>query len=136
MKFVSALFAAAIALAGSSAFAQAKDVFACQVPVQNGSVQVTLNLSAYFETSQDFVVVDVNDKGTAFQMFNELKPGELNASIQQGEVGFLLAEANVGEDAGVLRNAGFIMLSKGQNGGFEGLLSARGNIYPLACTLK
>lgn len=135
MKLVSVLFTAAIALAGTSAFAQSKEVLGCQVPNQGGASQVSLNMSVYLDSSQDFVVVDVNDKGTTFQMFNQLQAGELANAVQAGQIGFLLAEEGVGQDAGVLRNAGFIILSKNQTG-FEGFLSAKGNIYPLECVLK
>lgn len=135
MKIIFVLFTAAIAFTGASAFAQGREVLDCKVPVQTGVSSVLLKVSVYNETSQDFVVLDVTDTGGAFQMFAQMKPGEFAAAIQRGELGALVVEENVSQDAGVIRNAGLIMLSQSGTG-FEGLLSAHGNLYPLACVVK
>ena len=139
MKFV---FAVAAMLFASTSFAQSeqpqqpatgpKAVFSCIVASEGAEAQVAANITLVEDQSADFVVIQVSDKGTNFQMFAQLGKGELAAAIAAGGITNLMADENVGVDGGVIRNAGVLAL--GNNGtGWSGFLAGHGNVYPLTC---
>lgn len=130
-------------LVAGSAFAQAqadsssaKHLFACSIANGTEAPAVNLSLSLIQDADADFLVVDVNDKGTEFRMFAQGSKGEVESGITQGALVFLLFEESLEQDAGVVRNAGLIVLQKADATSFSGLLSARGNLYPLTCAMN
>jgi hypothetical protein len=113
-----------------------RDVMACIVPVQNGPSQVSMMVRVSTDNNGDFVVVSVNDRGLAYNLFSQLDRGEVASSITEGRLGILLLEETFRQDSGVIRNAGFAIISKGENNQFSGFVSAKSNIYPVNCTLR
>lgn len=137
---VGSLLAAALLVIGSSAFAagEPKEVLACSVAAADGAqAQVTLTVGVVADAAADFMVLNIDDKGTAFRMFAQMEKGEMEQSLASGSLVSLLFEDGMQQDAGVIRNAGLIVVQRGATPeAFSGLLSARGNLYPLTCVLK
>lgn len=138
LVLAAALFAAAPVLADNAttpAPSAAKEVLTCTVQSSTGSPQVSLNVSVQSDTSADFIVVGLNDKGTVSRLFTQADKDTVSKGMAAGSLGFLLLEENFTSENGVIRNAGFAIFTKGENG-YTGLLSAKGNLYPLTCTAK
>ncbi|MBX2988516.1 MAG: hypothetical protein KF802_11530 [Bdellovibrionaceae bacterium] len=138
-SFLFAFVAVAALLVNAPAVAKAadvKEVMTCTVPNGNAASQVSASIVLQAEASADYVIVNVNDKGQNFRLFTQTDKGDVAQSIEKGSLGFLLLQENFTQDAGVIRNAGFLVISKRDTGAFEGLMGARSNIYPLTCTLK
>lgn len=124
------IFAVAL-LAGFSASAAQVPAFKCQVDGKTPTVVVTVSVSD--NESVDFVTVDVNDKGTT-TLFMQMEKGSFAQGVAAGSVTTLvLGEQFSQGDDGVIRDAGIMALGL-DNGAWGGLLSAKGNIYPLTCT--
>lgn len=142
MKFASTLIAAALSFVALNATAQnqpgssGQEILACSVPVQNAASEVSMTVTLMGDLSADFVLFNVNDKGTTFRLFTQTTKGTVANGLSQGSLAFLVLEENFASDAGVIRNSGFLALNKKDDGTFGGLLSARGNIYPLSCQTR
>lgn len=113
--------------------ASQKDVLSCMVANSGGQPQVSLIVSVHYDTSADFVIVSVSDKGQVYRMFTQMNKGEVDANLAQGSLALVLLDDTFSQDAGVIRNAGLAVVNQGANGGFSGLLIAHSNIYPLTC---
>lgn len=125
-----AIFALAL-LAGFSANAAQVPAFKCMVPAKTSTV--TVNVAVSDSESVDFVTIDVNDKTTT-NLFMQLEKGSFQKQIDTGSLTTLaLGDQFQQGDDGVIRDAGILALGL-ENGKWSGLLSAKGNVYPLECT--
>ena len=121
----------ALVLFSASASMAATTTLNCTVPADKVAVTMTIELSP--ETSVDFVTMTlVEPKGTS-QFFAQLDPGEIDNQLKQGYLQMLAMTEQTGQINGVIVNTGFLALGKEANGSMTGFLSAKGNIYPLAC---
>lgn len=124
------VFALAL-LAGFSAHAAQVPAFKCSVPAKTSTV--TVNIAVSDNESVDFVTIDVNDKTTA-NLFMQLEKGSFQKQVDAGQLTTLaLGDQFQQGDDGVIRDAGVLALSL-DAGKWSGLLSAKGNVYPLDCT--
>jgi hypothetical protein len=130
------LVAAILTNASAAHAQQSREVLDCTVPVQNGQPTVSLTLSISYESASDFVVVTLNEAGQTTSLFTQMGKGEFDSSLAAGQLGFLLLEEGFSQESGVIRNAGFFLAAKGETGEITGFLSAKGNVYPLACNLR
>lgn len=120
-----------VLLAGVSASAAQVPAFKCTV--EGKTPTVVINVSVSKDESIDFVQVDVNDKGLS-TLFMQMEKGAFEAGVTAGSVTTLvLGEQFSQGDDGVIRDAGIMALGL-EKGAWGGLLSAKGNIYPLSCT--
>lgn len=120
---------AALLLVGSSAMANTS-VLKCIVPESH---TVSLNIELEDDQSVDFVTVQLNEQNNQTVFFSQMDKGSVDAQIKSGFINLLaLTEKSTQED-GVIKNTGFLGLSKEANGTFSGFLAANGNIYPLSC---
>lgn len=123
---------ASLALAADPA-PTSKDILACTVADGAAQPQVSVLVTVHFDASADFVIASINDKGQTFRMFTQAGKGEVEASLAQGSVVFMLLDENFSQDAGVIRNSGVMVVNAGNDGSLSGLLVAHSNIYPLTC---
>lgn len=125
-----AIFALAL-LAGISANAAQVPAFKCMVPAKTSTV--TVNVAVSDSESVDFVTIDVNDNTTT-NLFMQLEKGSFQKQVDAGGLTTLaLGDQFQQGDDGVIRDAGILALGL-DNGKWSGLLSAKGNVYPLQCT--
>lgn len=116
--------------------AQAATVLECVVPNENAAPAVTLTVDVQEESSADFLTLNLNDGADSGVLFTQLEKGDVKAGLDAGQLGTLVLEEDFGVDNGVIRKSGLLMVSAEQDGTFSGFLSAKGNIYPLACNRK
>lgn len=120
---------ASLILVGSSAMANTS-VLKCTVPE---SQTVNLNIELADDQSVDFVMVHLNEQHNETVFFSQMDKGTVAAQLKNGFINLLaLTEKSTQED-GVIKNTGFLGLSKDTDGSFGGFLAANGNIYPLSC---
>lgn len=138
LLFVVALFSSAWALADQTPanIVEDKLVLSCSVPTQSGTAQVTADVTLGADLSQDFVTVEIKDQGHDLLFFTQMEKGQLNQSLKEGGLNFMLLTETTSQEGGVIRNAGFFAVSQDQSGDFGGFISAAGNIYPISCQLK
>lgn len=118
-------------LAGFSAHAAQVPAFKCTVPSKNPTV--TIDVAVSDNESVDFVTVDLNDK-TKASLFMQMEKGSFQKQIDAGSLTTLvLGEQFSQGDDGVIRDAGILGLGL-EAGQWSGLLSVKGNVYPLECT--
>lgn len=124
------IFALAL-LAGISAQAAQVPAFKCMVPANAPSVSV--NISVSDNESVDFVTVDLNDKAKV-NLFMQMEKDSFKKQVDAGQLTTLVLgdQFQQGND-GVIRDSGILALGL-ENGKWGGLLSAKGNVYPLDCT--
>lgn len=134
MKALIALIPALFAL--NTYAADATTVLDCVVPNDGAAPVVTLTVDVQEETSADFLTVNLNDGANSGVLFTQLEKGDVRAGLDAGGLGTLVLAEDFGVDNGVIRNSGLLMVSAEQDGSFSGFLSAKGNIYPLACSRK
>lgn len=127
------LIAAALVLVGSSAMADTT-LFNCVVPSNTNSV--TLTVTKADDTSVDYVIASLNEKSGSSDFFNQMDPGTVDAQLANGFLQMLALTERSAQDPndGVITNTGFLTLNAEKDGSFSGILFAKGNIYPLACT--
>ncbi len=119
-----------VLLAGFSAHAGQVPAFKCTVPANTPAVTVDIAVSD--NETVDFVTVDVNDKSVS-NLFMQMEKGSFQKQVDAGQVTTLvLGDQFQQGDDGVIRDAGVLALGL-DNGKWSGLLSARGNVYPLEC---
>ncbi len=119
-------------LISSSAFADTT-LFNCTVPSSTNSVKATFVMAD--DQSSDFITLNLVEKSGTTQFYTQGDKGSLTAQIGQGFLQFMAMTEKTGQTAeGVIVNTGFVALSKEADGTFGGFLTAKGNIYPLACT--
>lgn len=111
-----------------------KDVLSCVVPNGADPSQVSLLISVHYDTSADFVIASVTEKGLIYRMFTQMGKGEVDDNLSKGELVLMLLEESYSQDAGVVRNAGLAIIDASQDGTYSGLLVAHRNVYPLTCT--
>ena len=125
-----AIFGLAL-LAGFSAHAAQVPVFKCTVPAKTSTVTVDIAVSD--SEAVDFVTIDVNDKSVS-NLFMQMEKGSFQKQVDAGQVTTLaLGDQFQQGDDGVIRDAGVLAVGL-DNGKLSGLLSAKGNVYPLECT--
>lgn len=125
-----AIFGLAL-LAGFSAHAAQVPVFKCTVPAKTSTVTVDIAVSD--SEAVDFVTIDVNDKSVS-NLFMQMEKGSFQKQVDAGQVTTLaLGDQFQQGDDGVIRDAGVLAVGL-DNGKWSGLLSAKGNVYPLDCT--
>ncbi|MBS1969939.1 MAG: hypothetical protein JSU04_06505 [Bdellovibrionales bacterium] len=125
-----AIFGLAL-LAGFSAHAAQVPVFKCTVPAKTSTVTVDIAVSD--SEAVDFVTIDVNDKSVS-NLFMQMEKGSFQKQVDAGQVTTLaLGDQFQQGDDGVIRDAGVLAVGL-DNGKWSGLLSAKGNVYPLECT--
>ena len=116
--------------------AKAETVLDCVVPNEGAAPSVTLTVDVQEESSADFLTISLNDGNDSGVLFTQLEKGDVRAGLDAGQLGTLVLEEDFGVDNGVIRHSGLFIVSVEQDGSFSGLLSAKGNIYPLACSRK
>ena len=127
------LIAAALVLAGSSAFADTT-VLKCAMSAK-AAKPATINVTLGADTSVDFVTMTVTEKTGTSQFFSQLDKGTVAAQMGQGFLQMLaLTEKTAQTDDGVIKNTGFFGVSKEDSGAFSGFMAANGNIYIISCT--
>jgi hypothetical protein len=126
------IFALVIA-AGFSAQAAQVPVFKCEVPAQSGAATVTATIAVSDNEPVDYVTLELNDKSVG-TLFTQMDKGAFAQAVASGNVTSLILDEQFEQGAdGVIRNAGIFSVGL-DNGQWNGLLSARGNIYPFNCT--
>lgn len=124
------VFALAL-VSGFAAHAGQVPAFKCEVPAV--PVAVTATISVSDNEPADFVTLDLNDKGTT-TLFIQMEKGSFKSQIDAGGMTTLILEDKFAQGAdGVIRNSGLLGLGLDQ-GVWSGVLSVRGNVYPLQCT--
>jgi hypothetical protein len=124
------IFALAL-VSGFAAHAAQVPAFKCQVPSATPSVTATLSVSD--SEAMDYVTLDLNDKGAA-TLFIQMEKGSFQKQVDAGGFTSLILDEKFAQGPdGVIRNAGLMALGLDQ-GKWGGILSARGNVYPLECT--
>lgn len=127
------ILAAATLLIGTSAFADT-NITTCVVPSETNAV--TLNVVLADDQSVDFVTVNLVEKSAASMFFSQMDKGTVAQQIQAGFLNVLALTEKTNQVDGVITNTGFLALSQEAGGKFSGFLAAKGNIYPLDCTVK
>lgn len=128
------LILATLLLTSVSAFAD-KTVLDCQVPSE--PVVVTMQVGLGDDQSIDFLTITLNEKTGPAVFFSQLEKGELEKQLSSNFVNLLALTEATSQPDGVITNAGFMALSKEDDGtDFAGFLAAKGNIYPLHCAVK
>lgn len=110
-----------------------KIMFFCQVPVEIGESQVSLELTLGNDLSIDFVTVALNDVEKSILFYTQIEKGELAKDMATGRISYLLLSEDANKSEGVIRNAGYLVIEKDFDGNQTGFFSAEGNIYPLTC---
>lgn len=110
-----------------------KIMFFCQVPVEIGESQVSLELTLGNDLSIDFITVTLNDVEKSILFYTQIKIGELSKDMASGRISYLVLSEEATKSEGVIRNAGFLVIEKDFDGNQTGFFSAEGNIYPLTC---
>lgn len=125
------MIATALLLVSSSAFADTT-LFNCTVPAQSKSVvSMTIELGA--DASSDFVTFTLNEKSAQSIMFTQQDKGTFADQITNGYFSTIVFGESFGQVDGVITDSGIISLQKEADKVFSGILSAKGNIYPLVC---
>ncbi|MEN0058492.1 MAG: hypothetical protein AAGB31_06635 [Bdellovibrio sp.] len=119
----------AMMLIGSSAMANTT-LFKCVVPE---SKSVSLNIELADDQSVDFVIVNLKEGNGQSVFFSQLDKGSVSEQLKQGSLSFLALTEQSAQVDGVIVNTGLLSLEVAGNAA-EGLLLAKGNIYPLSCT--
>lgn len=122
-------------LTSTSAFAE-KTVLSCVVPNQAGAPVVSMEMVLGDDVSIDFVTLNVTTKSGGFTVFNQLDKGTVAEMLKAGEMGMLVLGENFGQEDGVIKDAGIFQAAKRPDGMFEGVMIAKGNVYPLLCEAK
>ncbi|QLY25899.1 hypothetical protein [Bdellovibrio sp. KM01] len=127
------LIAAALILAGSTAFADST-VLKCSAPSKGKAA--TINVTLGDDTSVDFLTMEVSEKTGSSTFFAQLDKGTVANQLKQGYLQMLaLTEKSAQTEDGVIRNTGFFGVSSDNKGAsFSGFMAANGNIYPVSCT--
>lgn len=122
------LMIAALLLIGSSASAAG---LTCKV-----SDVVNMNIEITNDSTADFVMMTlVEPKGTSM-FYSYLEAGEAKAQMDQGFFSVMAMTEQTAEENGVIVNTGLLSLSKDDTGLYQGILLAKGNIYPMACQVR
>lgn len=111
-------------------------VFLCQVPVDTDESVVNLEMTIGDDLSLDFVTITLNDLKQSYIFFTQLPKGQLAKDIKSGQLEYLVLTEETAQSEGVVRQSGYLMISKDDTGNFSGLISAVGNVYPLNCEAK
>ena len=121
----------AVLLASSSAFADVT-LFNCTVPAQTASV-VSMTIEMGDDASSDFVTISLNEKSAQAVFFTQQDKGTFADQIANGYFSTVVFGENFGQVDGVIVDSGLLSLQKEADKVFSGVLSARGNLYPLVC---
>lgn len=122
------LLIATLLLIGSSASAAS---MTCRVSdVVNMKIEITNDATA------DYVVMSLVEPSGASTFYSYLEAGEAKAQMDQGYFSAMAMTEQTAEQNGVIVNTGLISLSKDNTGMFQGILLAKGNIYPMACQVR
>jgi hypothetical protein len=125
------IFFAIALLMGFSAHAAQVPVFKCTVPAKTSTV--TVNIAVSDNEAVDFVTVELNDKTTS-SLFIQLEKGSVQKQIAAGGLTTLVLGASYSQgDDGVIRDAGIFGIGTDTSGKWSGMLSVKGNVYPVEC---
>lgn len=122
------LMIAALLLMGSSASAT---TMLCQT-----SAVVGMQIEITQDATADFVMMTLVEPSGQTQFYNYLEAGEAANQLSQGFFSVMAMTEQTAEQNGVIVNTGLLSLSKNDQGLFEGILLAKGNIYPMACQIQ
>ncbi len=126
----------ALLFVGGSALAEEATVaprLSCEVPVENAASAVKLEVTLGTDASVDFVTLSLTGPGINEILFMQMDKGAFAESLKNGSFQTLLIQEGFAVTDGVYNKAGIISVQKDAKGVYTGLLSALGNIYPLAC---
>lgn len=104
----------------------------CVVPMEDAAPVVKLVIEAVEESQGDFMTVTISEPQKELLYFNQLEKGAFRAGLAQGQLISLIVGEGVVLDNGVVRNAGFLVLSKDATG-IQGFLSVNNSFYSLEC---
>lgn len=125
------MIVSALLMISTSAFADTT-LFNCTVPAQTKSVvSMTIELGA--DASSDFVTFMLNEKSAQTVLFTQQDKGTFADQITNGYFSTIVFGENFGQVDGVIVDSGIISLQKEADKVFSGILSVKGNIYPLVC---
>lgn len=140
LSFLASLILTASAFAQTTAPANptteigGKIILNCAVAVQSGTPTVTVDVGLVNDPNADFLVLQITDHTSTFQMFAQGAKGSVTAGVTSGQYFSLMLDETAGQDAGgVVHNAGVLLLGKDATGNLSGLLSAHSAVYPLSC---
>jgi hypothetical protein len=120
-----------ILVSGFAAHAAQVPKFKCSVPA-TPTPTVTATISVSDSEAVDYVTVDLNDKGVS-TLFMQLEKDSFQKQIDAGGLTTLILDEKFSQGTdGVIREAGLLGLGL-DAGKWSGILSVRGNVYPLAC---
>jgi hypothetical protein len=106
----------------------------CVVPVQEGSPSVNLEITLANDMSVDFVTLTLTGpKAQKDVLFIQLEKGAFEKQLSAGSIGTLVIQEGFGQENGVVKKAGFLVLNRDGAGNFSGMMAALSNIYPLSC---
>lgn len=111
-------------------------VFQCQVPVDNDEAVVNLEMTIGGDLSLDFLTVTLNELNENFIFFTQLPKGQLAKDIKSGQLEYLLLTEESSQTNGVVKKAGYLMMTKEDAGNYSGMVAAVGNVYPLICEAR
>lgn len=104
----------------------------CDVPVENSAPVVKVQIEAAEESQGDFLTVTIQEPSKEMVYFNQLEKGSVRAGIAEGQLVTLVVAEGVSVEHGVVRGAGFLVISKSAEG-LGGFLSLNNSFYPLKC---
>jgi hypothetical protein len=129
---IAALLFTVVAQAQMSTHANGALQLNCVVPLEGGTPAIKLVIEAVEESQGDFMTVLISEPQQELLYFNQLEKGAFRAGLTEGQLITLVVGEGVELDNGVIRNAGFLVLSK-EASGFQGFLSVNNSFYPLVC---
>jgi hypothetical protein len=125
------MFVSAMVLVSSTAFADVT-LFNCTVPAQNTSA-VSMTIEMGEDAGADFVTFTLNEKSAQAGFFTQQAKGTFADQIANGYFSSIIFGENFSQVDGVIVDSGLISLQKEADKVFSGVLSAKGNLYPLVC---
>ncbi len=113
----------------------AQDLMHCTVPVENS--KITLTITKEDDQSIDFLLISLKEGKTETLFYSQDDKGGTDDQLKEGLLNLVLLTDDTRVENGVVYNAGFFNAGAVGEGSveYDGLMMAKGNIYPFACEL-
>lgn len=117
-----------------NAFAEEeKMLIRCSAPAQIVS-PATLTLSVSEDSTADFVRVNLVENQTSNLYFSQVEKDQIQNGLDKGELNLILVSSKSTQRNGIVSNAGYFVISKGQPKAYSAFFAAKGNIFSLTCS--
>ncbi len=112
-----------------------QDLMHCIVPVENS--KITLTITKEDDQSIDFLLISLMEGKTETLFYSQDDKGGTDDQIKDGLLNLVLLTDETRVENGVVYNAGFFNAGAVDEGSteYDGLMMAKGNIYPFVCSL-